>query len=214
MAEPDEVERIVTQLAGAQQALHIRIARVLERVGDLSVPQFMVLHQIRRDPTTGWTITGLAEDLSANQPAISKTVQHLVRRDYLEPRPDRVDRRLKHHFITATGILAHGRAIKALAPDLQRPSMVGSMPRLRLLRVCCVDCAAGSTTTATMRRPSRAYPETQLPRSAPLEHSEVELRHAAHPKRRVAMVDQIIAGIGVEKDHEVVRFSISQGTSS
>jgi DNA-binding MarR family transcriptional regulator len=47
---------------------------------NLPLPQFTMLNHFRRNPQQGHTITQLASAFQANQPAITKTVQHLVKK--------------------------------------------------------------------------------------------------------------------------------------
>jgi DNA-binding MarR family transcriptional regulator len=53
------------------------------------------------------------------KPAVTKTVQHLVKKGYLDIQVSKEDKRIKYHFITKTGLEAHQKAIACILPDAQ-----------------------------------------------------------------------------------------------
>jgi DNA-binding MarR family transcriptional regulator len=55
----------------------------------------------------------------ANQPAMTKTVQHLLEKGYLDFQVSQEDKRVKFHSITASGLVAHQQAIARIDPDAQ-----------------------------------------------------------------------------------------------
>lgn len=85
----------------------------------LPLPQFTMLNHFSRDPQQGRTITQLASAFQANQPAITKTVQHLIKKGYLDVQVSQEDKRIKYHFITKAGLEAHQKAIARIIPDAQ-----------------------------------------------------------------------------------------------
>ncbi|NJL51670.1 MAG: winged helix-turn-helix transcriptional regulator [Hydrococcus sp. SU_1_0] len=86
---------------------------------NLPLPQFTMLNHFKRNPASGHTITQLAAAFQANQPAITKTVQHLVKKGYLDIQVSKEDKRVKYHFITEAGVEAHQKAIACILPDAQ-----------------------------------------------------------------------------------------------
>lgn len=84
--------------------------------GDLPFPQFVMLSHFSKDPTRPRTVTGIASAFQAPQPGITKTVQKMIRRGYLETRPDPEDGRSKHLFMTEPGTDVFAAANAKLSP--------------------------------------------------------------------------------------------------
>ncbi len=116
--EPEKLKQILTWIGVVNQ---LNTTRFNQRLADenLPLPQFSMLNHFSRDPERGHTITQLASAFQANQPAITKTVQHLLKKDFLVAQVSKKDRRVKYHFITKLGLEAHRRAIAQIMPDAQ-----------------------------------------------------------------------------------------------
>lgn len=78
-----------------------------------------MLNHFSRDPQQRYTITQLASAFQANQPAMTKTVQHLLEKGYLDFQVSQEDKRVKFHSITAAGLAAQQQAIAQIEPDAQ-----------------------------------------------------------------------------------------------
>jgi DNA-binding MarR family transcriptional regulator len=116
--EPEKLRQILIWIGVANQLTTTRFDRLMtER--NLPLPQFTMLNHFSRDPQQRYTITQLAAAFQANQPAITKTVQHLLEKGYLEFQVSQEDKRVKFHTITAAGLLAHQQAIARIEPDAQ-----------------------------------------------------------------------------------------------
>jgi DNA-binding MarR family transcriptional regulator len=50
---------------------------------------------------------------------LNDTVQHLLKKGYLDVQVSKEDKRVKYHFITKTGLEAHQNAIACILPDAQ-----------------------------------------------------------------------------------------------
>jgi DNA-binding MarR family transcriptional regulator len=83
---------------------------------DVPFAQFGVLQHFARLPSRGQTVGEVTSAFQANQSAITKTLQHLVRKGFL--RVERVgdDGRKRVHFVTEAGRAAHQAALARLAP--------------------------------------------------------------------------------------------------
>lgn len=115
--DPEKLKDIFTWFGVINQLFTTRANRYLAEV-ELPLPQFGVLnHFTRQVDDTGTTVTRLTAAFQANQPSMTKTVQQLVAKGYLEARPGREDQRVKHLFLTPAGRAAHGGALARLGPD-------------------------------------------------------------------------------------------------
>jgi DNA-binding MarR family transcriptional regulator len=116
---PDEkLNQILTWVGIVNQLTTTRFNQLMNE-HDLPLSQFAMLNHFSRDPQQKRTITQLASAFQANQPAITKTVQHLVKKGYLDIQASKEDKRVKYHFITKTGLEAHQKAIACILPDAQ-----------------------------------------------------------------------------------------------
>jgi DNA-binding MarR family transcriptional regulator len=69
---------------------------------ELSLTQVKLLHQVDR-PECDMPLTELAETLSLSLPAVSRAIEDLHQRGYVERHEDERDRRVKRVRITAAG---------------------------------------------------------------------------------------------------------------
>ncbi|MEM7770559.1 MAG: MarR family transcriptional regulator [Cyanobacteria bacterium P01_A01_bin.37] len=114
----EKLNQILVWIGVANQLMTTRGNQLLAE-SHLPLPQFIMLNHFSRDPTQGRTITKLTWAFQANQPAITKTVQHLIKKGYLAVEVSQEDKRVKYHYITEAGIEAHQTAIARLMPDAQ-----------------------------------------------------------------------------------------------
>jgi DNA-binding MarR family transcriptional regulator len=70
---------------------------------ELSLTQVKMLHQLDRPDCDPLPLTELAETLSLSLPAVSRAIEALQQRGYVERREDDRDRRVKRVRITASG---------------------------------------------------------------------------------------------------------------
>ncbi len=103
----------------ANQLAVTRANHALAR-GNLPFPQFVMLSHFSKDQARPRTVTGIASAFQAPQPGITKTVQKMIRRGYLETRPDPEDGRSKQLFMTKAGTDAFATANTALGPIARR----------------------------------------------------------------------------------------------
>jgi DNA-binding MarR family transcriptional regulator len=116
--EPEKLRQILIWIGVANQLMGTRFDRLMSE-SNLPLPQFTMLNHFSRDPQQRYTITQLAAAFQANQPAMTKTVQHLLEKGYLEFQVSQEDKRVKFHSITAAGLDAHQQAIACIEPDAQ-----------------------------------------------------------------------------------------------
>jgi DNA-binding MarR family transcriptional regulator len=116
--EPEKLRQILIWIGVANQLTTTRFDR-LTIARNLPLPQFTMLNHFSRDPQQPYTITQLTAAFQANQPAITKTVQHLLEKGYLDVEVSQEDKRVKFHSITAAGLEAHQKAIAQIEPDAQ-----------------------------------------------------------------------------------------------
>ena len=116
--ESEKLRQILIWIGVANQLTATRFDRLMSE-SNLPLPQFTMLNHFSRDPQQRYTITQLAAAFQANQPAMTKTVQHLLEKGYLEFQVSQEDKRVKFHSITAAGLNAHQQAIALIEPDAQ-----------------------------------------------------------------------------------------------
>jgi DNA-binding MarR family transcriptional regulator len=116
--EPEKLRQILIWIGVANQLTTTRFDRLMNE-SNLPLPQFTMLNHFSRDPQQRYTITQLASAFQANQPAMTKTVQHLLEKGYLDFQVSQEDKRVKFHSITASGLAAHQQAIARIDPDAQ-----------------------------------------------------------------------------------------------
>jgi DNA-binding MarR family transcriptional regulator len=115
---PEKLQQVLVWIGVANQLTTTRFNQVMAK-SNLPLPQFIMLNHFRRDPQQGHTITQLVSAFQANQPAITKTVQHLVKKGYLDIQVSQEDKRIKYHFMTKAGLTVHQNAIDYILPDSQ-----------------------------------------------------------------------------------------------
>jgi len=109
---------ILTWMGVANQLFTARANQIFGPY-DLPLPQFSVLnHFTRRVDESGTTVTRLAAAFQANQPTMTKLVQSLVGKGYLDVTPDAEDGRIKLLTLSAAGRAAHQGAIQLIAPHV------------------------------------------------------------------------------------------------
>lgn len=116
--DPEKLKQVLTWIGVANQLTTTRFNQLMAE-SNLPLPQFTILNHFSRDPSKRLTITQLASAFQANQPAITKTVQHLIKKGYLDVQGSQEDKRIKYHSITAAGLAAHQQAIARILPDAQ-----------------------------------------------------------------------------------------------
>jgi DNA-binding MarR family transcriptional regulator len=116
--DPEKLKQVLVWIGVANQLTTTRFNQLMTE-SNLPLPQFTMLNHFSRDPGQGRTITQLASAFQANQPAITKTVQHLIKKGYLDVQVSQEDKRVKYHSITAAGLEAHQKAISCILPDAQ-----------------------------------------------------------------------------------------------
>ncbi len=84
----------------------------------VSFPQFSVLNHFSHRPDELKTVTSIADAMQQTQPAITKTVQGLLRMGYLQVKNDEMDRRVRWLKITQSGLDIRRTAINLLGPDI------------------------------------------------------------------------------------------------
>jgi DNA-binding MarR family transcriptional regulator len=115
---PEKLQQMLVWIGVTNQLTTTRFNQMMAE-SNLPLPQFTMLNHFQRNPQQGHTITQLASAFQANQPAITKTVQHLVKKSYLDIQVSKEDKRVKYHFITKAGVEAHQKAIACISPDAQ-----------------------------------------------------------------------------------------------
>jgi DNA-binding MarR family transcriptional regulator len=115
---PEKLQQVLVWIGVTNQLTTTRFNQMMAE-SNLPLPQFTMLNHFKRNPQQGHTITQLAAAFQANQPAITKTFQHLVKKGYLNIQVSKEDKRIKYHFITQAGLEAHQKAIAHILPDAQ-----------------------------------------------------------------------------------------------
>jgi DNA-binding MarR family transcriptional regulator len=116
--DPEKLQQVLIWIGVANQLTTTRFNQLMA-ARNLPLPQFSMLNHFSRDPKQQYTITQLASAFQANQPAITKTVQHLIQKGYLNVQVSQEDKRIKYHSITKSGLAAHKQAIAQILPDAQ-----------------------------------------------------------------------------------------------
>ena len=111
------MERIFVLIGIINQLATTRLNRVLNEL-DLPMAQFTLLTHFSNNPALGWTVTHLAVVMEANQPAMTKTVQRLLKKGFLRMVQEHKDKRIKCFYLTADGQKRLEQAWEKLAPDV------------------------------------------------------------------------------------------------
>jgi len=116
---PDARFRILNWIGIIEQLARTRATHLLAPTA-LTFPQFIVLNHFSHRPNEGKTVSSIAEALQQNQPAMTKTVQALLKSGLLRAETDTTDRRVKWLYLTSAGAQAHSQAITLFSSDLER----------------------------------------------------------------------------------------------
>ncbi len=119
MTEPPLSFRIVNWIGIIDQLASTEANRVLKPLG-LGMAQFILLNHFSWRPDEARTVTMIARALQQSQPGVTKNVQKLVAKGWLEERSNGADGRSKLLALTAAGKARHRGAVTALAPGLER----------------------------------------------------------------------------------------------
>ena len=87
---------------------------------DLPMPQFAVLNHFSHRPGQGRTVTDVACAMQQPQPGMTKPLQKLEARGYLEARRNPADGRSRLLYLTSEGSQARVDAIHRLSPVLDQ----------------------------------------------------------------------------------------------
>jgi DNA-binding MarR family transcriptional regulator len=117
LSEADRRFRALNWIAIVDQLATTKANRMLDAI-DLPMPQFTVLNHFAHRPREPRTVGGIAAAFQQPQPGVTKTVQKLLDKGYLEAEPDSRDGRVKRLRLTPTGSAAHEAARQRLAPDI------------------------------------------------------------------------------------------------
>ncbi len=115
----DKRYQIVTYIGIADQLMTTAANRVLAD-DDLPLAQFVMLQHFSHDPGEGHSVGQVAGAFQVPQPGVTKMLQRLVRKGFLEVRSGPQDGRVKLHFITQAGIEAHRTGVARLLPEVAR----------------------------------------------------------------------------------------------
>lgn len=111
------MNRIFVLIGIINQLATTRMNRALSEL-ELPMAQFTLLLHLSHNPKRGWTVTRLARALEVNQPAMTKTTQRLLKKEYLRMEPDPSDGRIRNFFISESGLEVLGRAWEKLVPEI------------------------------------------------------------------------------------------------
>jgi DNA-binding MarR family transcriptional regulator len=116
--DSEKLKQVLTWVGVINQLTTTRFNQLMAD-SNLPLAQFTMLNHFSRYPQESATITQLASAFQANQPAITKTVQHLIKKGYLKVQVSQEDKRIKYHSITSSGLAVHQQAIASILPDAQ-----------------------------------------------------------------------------------------------
>ncbi|MEQ9641950.1 MAG: MarR family winged helix-turn-helix transcriptional regulator [Alphaproteobacteria bacterium] len=117
MDGPDPRWRATNWIMICAQLIGTR-GRHLLAATDLPPPQFIMLNHFSHHPEREQRVADIAAAFEVNQPAVTKTLQKLVTKGFLEVRAGEQDRRARFHKITSAGLAAHAKARDVFGPDL------------------------------------------------------------------------------------------------
>ena len=116
--EIEAVSKIFTWIGIINQLSRTRITRALKAT-DLPYPQFVLLTHFNHRPKEAKTITAIARAMQQPQPGVTKTIQKLIKKEFLRVEESREDARARLIYLTAKGQRAHERAVLLLVPVLK-----------------------------------------------------------------------------------------------
>ncbi len=111
------MNRIFILIGIINQLATTRINRILKLL-DLPMAQFVLLQHFSHHTNREWTVTQLANALEVNQPAMTKTIQRLLKKEFLEMKVIAADKRIKQFSITDAGSSVLNSAWGKLAPEI------------------------------------------------------------------------------------------------
>jgi DNA-binding MarR family transcriptional regulator len=114
-SEIEVVSKIFTWIGIINQLSRTRITRALTTT-DLPYPQFVMLMHFNHRPKEAKTITAIARAMQQPQPGVTKTVQKMIKKDFLRMEESREDARSRLIYMTAKGQRALERAVQLLVP--------------------------------------------------------------------------------------------------
>jgi DNA-binding MarR family transcriptional regulator len=114
-SEIEAVSKIFTWIGIINQLSRARITRALKST-DLPYPQFVLLTHFSHRPKEAKTITSIARAMQQPQPGVTKTVQKLIKKDFLRMEESRDDARARLISLTAKGQRGLERAVQLLVP--------------------------------------------------------------------------------------------------
>jgi DNA-binding MarR family transcriptional regulator len=114
-SEIEAVSKIFTWIGIINQLSRARITRALMAT-DLPYPQFVLLTHFSHRPKEAKTITAIARAMQQPQPGVTKTVQKMIKKDFLRMEESREDARARLIYLTAKGQRALERAVQLLVP--------------------------------------------------------------------------------------------------
>lgn len=115
----DKRFQIVSFIGIADQLLTTAANRVLAG-DDLPLAQFVMLQHFSHEPARGRSVTEVAAAFQVPQPGVTKMLQRLVRKGFLEVRAGPEDGRIKLHYLTTAGIEAHRAGVERVMPEVAR----------------------------------------------------------------------------------------------
>ena len=114
---PDLKEKTITALAVSAQLLTTRFNQLLSEL-NLTLPQYVLLSYLSTQ-SDAQTVTQITDALHANQPAISKTTQHLLAKNLVHSRQDSQDKRVRNIALSAAGKKAVATAQNSYQTEAQ-----------------------------------------------------------------------------------------------
>lgn len=127
------MERIFILIGIINQLANTRLNRVLSEL-DLPLAQFTLLTHFSNNPERGGTVTRLAKVMEVNQPAMTKTTQRLLKKQFLRVELDQKDKRKKTYFVTDLGLKSLTKSWEKLSPDLAGLSAIWNQTDLQKLQ--------------------------------------------------------------------------------
>ena len=107
--------RVLNWIGIIEQLTRTRGNRALTEIG-LSWHHFILLNHFSHRPAEGKTVTGVANAMQQNQPAVTKTLKGMVEAGLMRVEADPRDGRIRRHFLTDLGVVQHKAAVATLSP--------------------------------------------------------------------------------------------------
>lgn len=140
-SEIESVWKILTWIGIIDQLSRTRMTRALKAT-DLPYPQFVLMNHFSHRPKEAKTVTAIARAMQQPQPGVTKTVQKLIKKDFVRVEESRDDARARLLYMTPKGQRALERAVQALVPvfknafeDWSQDDMSDLFQRLDRLKV-------------------------------------------------------------------------------